>query len=295
MFYDRQIKYFDYMEKGERLGSGGFAKMEVRNEKCNLQLQISGMHRTDTFTKQIYLIGKNREELLGTIALQKGKGALHLTLRADNLCNGLSYKDLQAIRIPIADGRELFCCIAGQFVSGEVLEDSGLPGIEPNEPASMCVDPEPTASEYAEPEIPAPVEAEPESAQSEVIVSDTQEPGPMLENKWAQLSDIYPHICPFQDERDYLRIGPEDFVVLNQKCYQLVHNSFLLHGYYNYQHLILSRKEWRGEVCYYIGVPGNFYEREKQVAVMFGFESFECEEEPAETGTYGYYMIRVEL
>jgi hypothetical protein len=42
-------------------------------------------------------------------------------------------------------------------------------------------------------------------------------------------------------------------------------------------------------------VPGNFYDREKQVAVMYGFESFECAKEPAGQGDFGYYMIRVEL
>ena len=117
----------------------------------------------------------------------------------------------------------------------------------------------------------------------------------MSESKWKQLSEIYPHVQPFGDERDYLKVGPQDFVVLSGKSYQLVHNSFLLHGYYNYQHMILTRQEGRGEIRYYIGVPGNFYEREKQVAVMFGFESFECKNEPANMGDYGYYMIRVDL
>lgn len=115
------------------------------------------------------------------------------------------------------------------------------------------------------------------------------------ENKWMQLSAIYKHINPFRDEREYLSIGPGDFVILSEKYYKLVNNSFLLHGYYNYKHLILTKLKYRGKEGYYLGVPGNFYEREKQVAMMFGFESFECREEPAQPGDYGYYMIRVEL
>ena len=125
------------------------------------------------------------------------------------------------------------------------------------------------------------------------IIPRTQTP--LLDDKWKQLSAIYPHISPFDDERDYLSIGPGDFVILTQRYYRLVNNSFLLHGFYNYKHLILTRMENRGEVRFYIGVPGNFYEREKQVAVMFGFESFECHEEPAGSGDFGYYMIRVEI
>lgn len=117
----------------------------------------------------------------------------------------------------------------------------------------------------------------------------------LQEDKWSQLCAIYPHIFPFRDERDYLSITPSDFVLLPSADYTAAHNSFLLHGYYNYQHLVLTRVERRGEILYYLGVPGRYYEKEKQVAVMFNFESFECAEEPAEQGDFGYYMMRVKL
>ena len=117
----------------------------------------------------------------------------------------------------------------------------------------------------------------------------------LMDELWLQLWEIYPHIRPFQDEREYLSIGPSDFVLFPEDSYRAVNNSFLLHGYYNYRHLILGRVEQRGEYCYYIGVPGNFYEREKQVAVMFGFESFECAVEPAQAGDFGYYMMRTRI
>ena len=123
----------------------------------------------------------------------------------------------------------------------------------------------------------------------------TKAPVRLLEDKWAQIYSIYPHVRPFQDEREYLSIGPADFLLFPAAAYRQVNNSFLLHGFYNYKHLILTRVERRGEIIYYVGVPGNFYEREKQVAVMFGFESFECAEEPAQDGDFGYYMMRTQL
>lgn len=117
----------------------------------------------------------------------------------------------------------------------------------------------------------------------------------MSEDKWQQLWKIYPHIRPFQDERQYLSLRPEDFVILHSGAYRLVQNSFLLHGYFNYNHLILTQVSQRNGNQYYIGVPGNFYEKEKQVAIMYGFGSFECRQEPAQEGDFGYYMIKVEL
>lgn len=69
-----------------------------------------------------------------------------------------------------------------------------------------------------------------------------------------------------------------------------VHNSFLLHGYYNYGHVVIdeSGEEPR------LGVPGNYYEREQMVAEMFGFPVFEAarEEEKITNGTFGYFYTK---
>lgn len=69
-----------------------------------------------------------------------------------------------------------------------------------------------------------------------------------------------------------------------------VHNSFLLHGYYNYGHIILDET---GEEPR-LGVPGNYYEREQLVAGMFGFPDFEAAQdvEKITNGTFGYFYTR---
>lgn len=114
-------------------------------------------------------------------------------------------------------------------------------------------------------------------------------------DKWEQLRKTYPVVHPIREEEEYLKIAPKDFVIFTEKYQELVHNSFLLHGYYNYKHLILGRREKDGEAVYYLGVPGTFHEREKTVAVMFGFEAFDGKREPAENGDFGYYLRRVEI
>lgn len=307
MRYDRKIKYFDYIKDGERINSVGFLKINVRDNTCAFLIQISGLHVTDTFCKEIYLIGGEREAQLGFIELQGGKGMLQLELSTNNLCQGISYENLESVRIPIGAGRELRCQIADKQMQKTEEAEWQRENLNMNEnlskeeKLSKEKDEQSKEQETSREEVKSKkAEAckEEERSKKEKAGKEEEKQGnskQMLSTKWSQITAIYPHINPFEDEREYLRIGPEDFVVLNQRYYQLVHNSFLLHGYYNYQHLILARMELRGEVRYYIGVPGNFYEREKQVAMMFGFESFECKEEPADNGDYGYYMIRVEL
>ena len=112
----------------------------------------------------------------------------------------------------------------------------------------------------------------------------------LCEDKWEQLLHSYDQIHPYGDDRIYIKLEPKDFTVLRSGYQHLVNNSFLLHGFYNYRYLILGK-----EKDFYVGVPGVFYEREKMVAMMFGFEAFECEGGAAEEGKFGYYLRKVEL
>ena len=113
----------------------------------------------------------------------------------------------------------------------------------------------------------------------------------LKEDKWEQILDTYDNIHPYGDERIYVKLEPKDFIILSGKYQHLVNNSFLLHGFYNYRHVILGKE---GEV-HYLGVPGVFYEREKMVALMFGFEAFECGSRESKAGEFGYYLRKVEL
>ena len=95
--------------------------------------------------------------------------------------------------------------------------------------------------------------------------------------------------------RRYEKIQRQDLARLPKREWRMANNSFLLHGYYNYDHLILGKLEDHMESPYYIGVPGVYYEREKRAARMFGFVGFECADQVIENGSFGYYMIEVKI
>lgn len=165
------------------------------------------------------------------------------------------------------------------------------------EPEGRDASPEPVMQEViAEPEVP---EAAQEEASCRQPIRESASAKPertvLSGDKWEQLSRLYPKIHPFADKREFLSLTPRDFVVLARGYHILVQNSFLLHGYYNYGHVVLTRTENRGEEIFYLGVPGVYFEREKQAALMFGFEGFEAANEQAEEGGFGYYMKRVEI
>ena len=131
------------------------------------------------------------------------------------------------------------------------------------------------------------------------------------EDKWKQLCCLYPVCHPFGADEEYISIAPKDFVILRKEYQNLVSNSFLLHSFYNYHHVILGKSGDQNDEVFYIGAPGAYLEREKKVAVMFGFEGFALSERGnrpraaagdagrragnIETGAFGYYMRKVEI
>lgn len=187
------------------------------------------------------------------------------------------------------------------------------PDLPPHEPATEVPQPmpeteeprqdEPGAEEQPEPQqaIP-PAEEEAQSHEEEPVTEAPflrsqrkMQAGQISPNKWEQLNRIYPKIQPFGDVREYLSIAPCDFVILSEHYQEMVQNSFLLHGYYNYGHLILTKIKEGIDDNYYLGVPGVYYEREKQAALLFGFEGFEGDGDAVQDGSFGYYMKRVEI
>lgn len=84
------------------------------------------------------------------------------------------------------------------------------------------------------------------------------------------------------------QIGKGDFALLPEQLRHMLQNSFLIHGLMNYGYLILCRKEEEQQEVR-LGVPGVYYEKEKLVAEMFGFDSFWCQEK-SDNGKFGYYL-----
>lgn len=190
------------------------------------------------------------------------------------------------------------------------------PDLPPHEPATEVPQPMPETEEPQQVEPEAEEQPEPQEPQQaipsaeEEAQSHEEEPaseapflrsqrkmqaGQISPNKWEQLNRIYPKIQPFGDVREYLSITPCDFVILSEHYQEMVQNSFLLHGYYNYGHLILTKIKEGIDDNYYLGVPGVYYEREKQAALLFGFEGFEGDGDAVQDGSFGYYMKRVEI
>lgn len=92
-----------------------------------------------------------------------------------------------------------------------------------------------------------------------------------------------------------VRIHPKDIGKLDMRNWKLGVNSFLTHGFYTYQYLLLGKMRFDdGSEHAIIGVPGVFSNREKYLANMFGFEQFiPVKKTGVKTGEFGYWIVEI--
>lgn len=90
------------------------------------------------------------------------------------------------------------------------------------------------------------------------------------------------------------KITRKELSILPRRFWGLANNSFLLHGYHNYDHLLLIEED--GHV--WLGVPGIYDEREARAAELFGFPQFTrsyvsllnlSDEERNDQGDFGHW------
>jgi hypothetical protein len=66
------------------------------------------------------------------------------------------------------------------------------------------------------------------------------------------------------------KIQRSDLSTLPRRYWNIANNSFLMHGYHNYNHLMLVEENGH----FWIGVPGLYTTREARAAELFGFPQF---------------------
>ena len=95
-----------------------------------------------------------------------------------------------------------------------------------------------------------------------------------------------------------MKIQRGEISILPRCEWKLANNNFLLHGYYNYRHLVLIDEGDKLK----LGVPGIYHEREARAAATFGFPEFIAEsdvkvtlepQERNENQQFGYWCRQV--
>ena len=295
--YQKEIIYIGLFKSGSRMGSAGFLKVESKDRENRMYLKVQNLPLgiTGRFPIRVYN-GSDWKEL-SSIAIQDGGGKweesvtehVDKTILLVSLSGGytLEGRSKSAPEINVQKNTDV------QGGSDEHVSRGTEQNASQNVSQHATYNKQQSAGEESEqtPETIIVTEELPRRSSRNIDVMPYSMPEHALkEDKWEQILDIFEQIHPYGDERIYVKLEPKDFVILQSGYQHLVNNSFLLHGFYNYRYVILGKEQ-----NFYLGVPGVFYEREKMVAQMFGFEAFECPGGNVKAGEFGYYLRKVEL
>lgn len=285
MSYSREVLYLQTKE-GEGVG---YVKREQNGARRRERMVFTGFPQTGVGEYQGEISYVEEEPVLFHVMMQEGRGEAPLE------CMG------QTDKLPLIAQISLAGIVIYENPSKESAHEIRA-AEQTKEEISYYAATEPEV--LAEPEkteevVTAPKESvQKQSIQEQAVREEMKETDKLpkkhivIGSKWEHICSIYPRKEPFGDGKQFVRIGLEDFVILSESSYKLAQNSFLLHGYYNYGYLVLYRN---ADGNYYIGTPGTFYEKEKEVAILYDFTHFECKGDEAKEGTFGYYMIPVKL
>ncbi len=114
MYYDKQIRYIDYLENGEKQRNCGYVKITVAAHRLLMDMQIKGLYETDDVASEVVLEGAGAEGRLGTVLIRQGSGSFQWEHQdpvnegeALVLGQGLNYGQLERIRVQISPRRSL--------------------------------------------------------------------------------------------------------------------------------------------------------------------------------------------
>ena len=303
------IFYLYEYENNRRRRNVGFIKISRRYQTCILQIHARGVSAGNGAPLELYAFYRDGNAMTGTqIATLTCFGktvSVRLPVSERSFPEGRPLSEMDGFLIKLPGEKTAVFWMASAFFfpvdigmlrppispEGETEEPAvpapGSDRTEPREPES--------GPENIAPEVPEQNEEseEPEAPSSALDGAET--PSGLSEDISSQEKDAVSRNCCSPDEKKKARkIQRSDISILPRRFWSLANNSFLLHGYHNYNHLLLAEEAGR----LWLGVPGIYDPREARAADLFGFPQFTREyaahldlepEECSDSDDFGYW------
>ena len=238
----RFIRYLYEYRQGQRVRNIGFVKVEQDEKSTSVHIHGKGMRLQGDQSLRVFLFYTENGRCVGVC-----QGEIEKAGPTVSYC--LTYTDEDTgmpDNYPLIEGIILENDSVPRFAAvwNDMPADiSGMEEWKPEpEPAEMIAE---TASETAE---AAKYKEEREELPQEVEIETYIEPSVV----------------------QYTKIERQDIARLPRCEWRLANNSFLLHGYRNYHHLVFV-DDGDGR---WLGVPGIYHPREARAAEAFGFPRF---------------------
>ena len=293
---ERFITYMYAYENRTKGRNVGFVKVECRKDTCALEIHIRNLGRFSGKCRTYLLMDENVIGVeLGTMIISYGQGqAIYYFDRNDIEQSGYRLEQVKAVRVECGSQEFLASCRSEEagnwipqdisaFMKSENMQADNVVNsnmAQLNNVADQNTNGKqnnnmPHNSVYN----PARANQQESNAQFNPGYYNSESGNlSQLENTASQSTQ--PQIDRI-DLADIRRLFPTKQYYAN--------NSFVIHGFMNYSHLIVKTEDNKK----YLGVPGIYEKPEEMMAKLFGFTEFVDEKTHSESqseGAFGYWL-----
>ena len=302
--YRRFVSYIYLYENNVKSLNAGFVKVESRNGQCRLSLSLKNVYSVSGGCK-VYLFIRVGQELrgiyIGEIKIRNHGSDWNFRTETENIGGSGYTLDQMSGMIIQGEGGKFYGTRWDQgdldlqrFITEWSAGESGqiANGGEVNIVQEEAVADMPQEATVMKAVVQKAV-VEDNRELSQITAAQTNSEDVRKQN-FAKILEQCPGMYPFEDDviETCVRLEPQDIGMMPLDCWSYGNNSFLLHGYYSYRHLILARMKSEEDApkTYILGVPGTQHSRDAFMANMFGFRDFKPIREGVDNpGNFGYW------
>ncbi len=292
---ERFITYMYAYENRIKGRNVGFVKVECRKDTCALEIHIRNLGRFSGKCRTYLLMDENVIGVeLGTMIISYGQGqAIYYFDRNDIEQSGYRLEQVKAVRVECGSQEFLASCWseeAGNWIAQDISAFMKSENMQADKVADQTqnsnghtgiLQTEPVKPNMAHNSVYNPARANQQESNAQF------NPG-YYNSEGGNLSQLENTASQFPQSR-IDRIDLADIRRLFPTKQYYANNSFVIHGFMNYSHLIVKTEDNKK----YLGVPGIYEKPEEMMAKLFGFTEFVDEKTHSESqseGAFGYWL-----
>ena len=303
--------YLYEYENNKRRRNVGFIKTARHYRSCILQIHAAGIPAGNGASLELYAFFLSGQDLIAeqiaVLNCFRRNISARLPLSETTFPEGRPLPQIDGFLICLPGNRHTLFWMASDLFFDVDISRMRIPSREQagaDIRAAGAAELPARAETLVRSEAPVPPEitdspeapARPDTLRSSEMPAQPDTPessGAAVHSDTAESSEAAVH-SDTSDRPSAKKIGRSDIALLPRKFWPLANNSFLLHGYHNYSHLMLIEEGGRA----WLGVPGIYSPQEARAADLFGFPRFTrsfaafpelAEEERSASSNFGHW------
>lgn len=293
---ERFITYMYAYENRTKGRNVGFVKVECRKDTCALEIHIRNLGRFSGKCRTYLLMDENVIGVeLGTMIISYGQGqAIYYFDRNDIEQSGYRLEQVKAVRVECGSQEFLASCWseeAGNWIAQDISafmksENMQADNVVNSNMAQLNNVADQNTNGKQNNNMPHNSVYNPARANQQE--SNAQFNLGYYNSKSGNLSQLE-NAASQSPQSQIDRIDLADIRRLFPTKQYYANNSFVIHGFMNYNHLIVKTENSKK----YLGVPGVYEKPEEMMAKLFGFTEFVDEKTHSESqseGAFGYWL-----